>query len=649
MKLYYFLLLLIVPALQVQAKSYQLNSPDGNLQLTVSVAGQTEWSLSAAGVKALEGNRIALDMGETILGDNAKVQKVTRGSVSERISAPFYRQSSFDSEYNWLTLKMKGGWSLEFRAYDDGVAYRFVTAFSGKRKVVGESVEFNFTSPYDMLVPYAITKKEDKYRNSFENRYKSVKAGDCAAAAERLAFLPVYVDLGSAGRLLLMESDLLDYPGMFLRTTQEGFEAEFPPYPGNVQVQDAVYLDFLAEVEGSRTYPWRVVGYGRDDTDLPVNNMVYAIASPCRLDDISWIVPGESSWDWWAGFRLHGVDFKAGINTESYLYAVDFAAKYGLQYILVDAGWYKGSNLFAPIEGFDIGQICNYASSKGVKVMLWVSKGVLGLNPDKAFEHYSKIGVAGFKVDYFDSQEAAMVHRLAMYAEKAAKYHLVLDFHGIYKPTGLSRTYPNVLNYEGVAGLENMKWAMGDDFDMPLYDVTIPFIRQAAGPMDYTPGGLRNVVKKDFHPVYSRPVCQGTRAHQVACYVVFDSPLTMLCDSPSDYLKEDETTRFIASIPTVFDSTRILSGKAGEWVVTLREKDGIYYVGGMTSWEPRNLSIPLDFLPAGEWQCSMFADGVNADTVATDYKISVSGVNSSSVADAKLAPGGGFVMIIKRQ
>ncbi|MBQ9310618.1 MAG: glycoside hydrolase family 97 protein [Bacteroidales bacterium] len=647
-RLILFISALLLSFVFVHARTYQLGSPDGRLQMTVLVEGGIEWSLSVAGAPVLENNSISLDLGSAVLGVSSKVQKVSRGSVSEDIDAPFYRQSSFNAKYNYLTLKMKGGWTLEFRAYDEGVAYRFVTSMSGSRKVLGECVEFNFTRPFSMLVPYARTSAKDPYRTSFESQYDSVKAGDVRSAAERLAFMPVYVDLGEAGRLLLTEADLFDYPGAFLATTDKGFKAEFPPYPGNVQVQDAVYLDYLNEVEGSRSYPWRVVAYGRDDTFLPVNNMVYALASPNRIGDTSWIKPGQSSWDWWNAFRRHGVDFKAGINTETYLYDIDFAAKYGLQYILIDDGWYKNKNIFTPIDAIDIRRICEYASQKGVGVLLWVSKGVLGLKPDKAFEHYSKMGVSGFKVDFFDSQEAAMVHRITMYAEKAAKYHLVLDFHGIYKPTGLSRTYPNVLNFEGVAGLENLKWSSEADFDMPRYDVTIPYIRQAAGQMDYTPGALRNAAKGDFRAVNNRPMSQGTRAHQLACYVVFDSPLTMLCDSPSDYLLEDETTRFIASIPTVFDNTRILSGKAGEWIVSLREKDGVYYLGGMTSWEPRTLSIPMNFLPEGQWECTLFADGANAGSVGTDYRISSASVNASSSVEATLAPGGGFVMIVKK-
>ena len=636
-------------SLPVTAKDYTVASPSGDLRLTVSVGSGTTWSLSVEGETVLKDNAVSMAIDDRILGSDPKVVRVRRGSVSEHIVAPFYRQAEFDASYNWLTLKMKGDWSLELRSYDDGVAYRFVTNRPDIRKVTSETAEFNFAQPYGMLVPYVHKREDgDRYRSSFENLYVDVKAGDVPSADGRLAFIPVYIDLGEKGRLLLMESDLRDYPGMFLRSTDKGFEAVFPPYPNNVNEQDAKYLDYMTVTAGTRTFPWRIIAFGKDETALPVNNMVYQLAQPCRLDDISWIRPGLSTWDWWNGFRRHGVDFKAGINTETYLYDIDFAAKYDLSYILIDDGWYKNRNIFTPKDDLDIPRICSYAAEKGVKVLLWVSKGSLGLKPEKAFEHYSKIGVAGFKVDFFDSQEAAMVNRINMYAEVAAKYHLLLDFHGIFKPVGLSRTYPNVINYEGVFGLENLKWCNPQRCDMPRNDVIIPFIRMAAGQMDYTPGALRNATRRDFRSVSEKPMSMGTRAHQLSCYVVFDAPLQMLCDSPSDYMKEEETTRWITSIPTVFDRTRIVDGRIGEYVVTLREKDGKYYVGGMTNWNPRDIELDYSFLPEGEWRCRVFRDGANADTVGEDYTVCEYGVAPGRKETVHLAPGGGFVMIIDK-
>ena len=608
----------------------------------------TTWSLVVDGQKVMDANRISITLDGRELGPAAKVTKVSRKSVKEHIDAPLYRQSAFDAQYNLLVLRMKGGWSIEARAYDDGVAYRLLTDISGKARVNNETAEFSFTDPVKMLVPYSPTRQRDRYRNSFESQYEEVTSGNTEAARERLAFMPVYVDLGEKGRLLLMESDLWDYPGMFLRTTGKGFEAEFPPYPENPAVANGKYLDYLCDVDAKRTYPWRIVAYGANDCDLPVNNMVYQLSSGLRIDDTSWIQPGFSTWDWWSNFKLHGVPFKSGINTDAYLYHIDFAAKFGIRYVLVDEGWYRNGDILHPIPEMDIPHLCRYAAEKGVGMLLWINTNVLGLEPDKVFEQYASMGVAGFKIDFFDNQEAAMINRIAMYAEKAAQHHMVLDYHGIFKPVGLSRTYPNVLNYEGVVGLENAKGYTADQLDLPRNDVMIPYSRMAAGQMDYTPGALRNANRNDFRKINERPMSQGTRGHQVACYIVYDEPLAMLCDSPSDYLQEEETVRFITSMPTVFDHTEVLSGKVGEWIVTMREKSGIYYVGGMTSWQDRDVEVDLSFLPEGKWNCKLFRDGINADKVATDYVIDSLKADASTKLSVHMAPGGGFAMIIER-
>lgn len=641
------LLLGLLIAAGLHAKVYSVSSPSGRLEMQITTGkGATTWSLAVDGSMVMDSNRISITLDGRETGPDARVIKVVRRYVKEHIDAPLYRQRSFEANYNLLVLKMKGGWSIEARAYDDGVAYRFVTSNSGKTRVNGETVEFAFSEPVKMLVPYSPTRERDRYRNSFESQYEIVNSGDTGAARGRLAFMPVYADLGDKGKLLLMESDLWDYPGMFLRTTEKGFEAEFPPYPENPAVANGKYLDYLCDVDASRTYPWRIVAFGACDTDLPVNNMVYQLADGSRITDTSWIEPGFSTWDWWSNFKLHGVPFKSGINTDAYLYHIDFAAKYGIRYVLVDEGWYRNGDILHPIPEMDIPRLCSYAREKGVGLLLWINTNVLGLEPDKVFEQYAAMGVAGFKIDFFDNQEAAMIGRIAMYAQKAAQHHMVLDYHGIFKPVGLSRAYPNVLNYEGVVGLENAKGYTADQLDLPLNDVMIPYIRMAAGQMDYTPGALRNANRNDFRKINERPMSQGTRGHQVACYVVYDEPLAMLCDSPSDYLKEEETLRFITSMPTVFDHTSVLSGKVGEWIVTMREKDGKYYVGGMTSWQERDVEVDLSFLPEGDWTCRLFRDGINADKVATDYVIENLTVNSSTRLGVHMAPGGGFAMII---
>lgn len=665
-KKFLFSAAMLLAAACLYGKDYTVSSPDGNLNLTISTGKTTTWDLDVRGQRVTAGSRMAMKLQDgRVLGDNVKVRKARKDGAAESIASPLYRQSSFDTEYNRLVLEIKGDYSIEARAYNDGVAYRFVTDFKKPFTVKDEEVEYAFARDYNMYVPF-VEMRRDRYESSFESTYTqlriSEKSGEMGTSgtytprADNLVFTPVYVSLGKAGRLLIMESDVEDYPGLYLVRTQNGFKSDFPPLPKTyaptgrgVQRQTSVY-DYIAACEGKRSFPWRVLAYGSEDKDLPSNNMVYQLASPNRIGDVSWITPGLSSWDWWNAFRFYGVDFEGGINTESYKYDVDFAARYGLQYIVLDEGWYNTRTLdvMNPIPEVDLPEICRYAASKDIKVILWISSGLIDGKLEEICRHYSRMGVAGFKVDFFDAQDQATVAQAYRIAETAAKYRLILDYHGFYKPTGLSRTYPNVVNYEGVFGLEQLKWMEDLSCDMPRNDVIIPFVRQAAGPLDYTQGALRNAPKRDFRAVYDRPMSQGTRAHQVALYVVFDSPVAMLCDSPSDYLREPETTGFIASIPTVFDKSEVLQGEIGEYIVYAREKDGRWYVGGITNWTPRELTLNLDFLPGGRsYTARVFADGVNASIVGTDFKLDTRTVTAADRMDFKLAPGGGFAVIFE--
>ena len=632
------------------AKDYTVTSPSGDLAMTISAEGRLVWSLAVKGETVLSDNPIALKLKDgRILGKLPKVRKAATASRVESIEAPFYRQAKFESAYNSLVLTFKDGWGLEVRAYDDGVAYRITTAFKEDFEITDETVSFSFAKSYKMLVPYFKSKTKDIYEFSFERPY-TVRQDKVDT---RLSYMPVYADLGGNGHLLLMESDLEDYPGIYLRDTEKGFRALFAPIPTDYTISNrgvkrpSEYGDIIAKSKGTRSFPWRIVGYAADEKDLPVNNMVYALASPSRLGDPSWIRTGLSSWDWWNGFRRHGVDFKSGINTETYLYDIDFASRFGLSYVIVDEGWYQNLDMMTPIEEMDIPKLCKEAADKGVGLMLWCTCGVLDKDLEGICAHYSELGVAGFKVDFFDAQDQPVVNQVYRIAETAAKYHLVLDLHGIYKPTGLCRTWPNIINFEGVFGLEQLKWCDLKKANMPKYDVTFPFIRMACGPVDYTPGALRNATRDDFRAVYLKPMSQGTRAHQVATYIVFDAPLAMLCDSPSDYIKEEETTRFIASIPTVFDKTSILSGKIGKRIVTLRQKGGRYYVGGLSYWKGGDIEVDFSFLPSGLWNVKCFQDGANADTVGEDYTIDFFKVTSQDRKTIHVAPGGGFAMIIE--
>ena len=659
-RIFSFICVCLMAGASLAAKSYSVKSPDGRLELSLNVEKTSEWTLKIDGAVVSEGNRLAMELCTAdkkgaktqVLGDNLKVQKIIRSSKNETVCTPLYRQKSVQDHYNSLIIKAKGGYSIEMRAYNEGVAYRFVTNMKDSLLIKNEIVEFHTGGKMDAVIPYKYDVRADIYECSFENQYDYIAAGSGKYRTDRFAFLPMYVDTKGAGKLLLMESDVLDYPGMFVSAADDNWTAVFPPIPTKFHYSKRwneireEYSDVIARTTGTRSFPWRVIGYAQEDTGLPTNNLSWLLATPSQIEDLSWITPGLSTWDWWNGIKLLGVDFKAGVNTETYKYHTDFAAKFGLKYVLVDEGWYQAPNIFEPIPEMDIQELCDYAAAKGVKVILWSTGGLVDMaGIEKVCEKYAALGVAGFKLDFFDGQDQLTIKQVEKISKICADYKLVLDLHGIYKPAGFNRTWPNVLNFEGVYGAENLS---RKDLNLPLYNVTVPYIRMASGPMDYTPGVMRNGAKEERVRVARGGYSQGTRAHQIAQYIVFDQPYGMLCDSPSYYEREPETTHYIASIPTVFDQSFIQSGKVGESIVSVREKDGKWYVGGLTNWDSREVSVDFSFLPEGKWTASIYQDGVNADRFGQDYRMSKKEVDNSSSLTIRMAQGGGFAIILEK-
>ncbi|MBR6457541.1 MAG: glycoside hydrolase family 97 protein, partial [Bacteroidales bacterium] len=640
MKKIFAIITLFALAISAGAKDFKVSSPSGDLKVTVSVTDSTRYTLEVKGITVLKDCAIAMELEDgRVLGVGSKIRKDTRGSRTESIVAPLYRQASFDATYNYIRLSYDGDYILQFRAYNDGVAYRFVTSFASDVVVKNETVEFNFADKYPLVIPM-VPKREDRYETSFEACYTETEVGH---ASEDLAFLPCLVRVPGAGNLMMMESDVEDYPGIFVKQTEKGLTSEFPPVPlkfkvggGGAHRPDG-YSDVIARTKGSRSYPWRIVAYAPEDKDLPTNNMVYQTASPSKVDDVSWITPGHSTWDWWNASLLWNVPFKSGINTETYKYHIDFAENNNIEYVIVDDGWYKNFDPMQQSDEIDIKALCDYARESNVKLILWMAYTPFVSNAEAICEYYSKLGVYGFKIDFFDGQYQTITNQVYDMAEITARYRLIVDFHGL-KPSGLNRTYPNVVNFEGVFGLENCKWST-IDVDMPRNQVSIPYLRMAAAPIDFTQGAMRNGSKGEYAMNFNHPMSMGTRACQIAMYIVYDSPLVMLCDSPSAYLEDQPTLDFIMSIPTVFESTEVLEGKLGEYIVTKREKDGKYYVGAMTNWEARDLTINLDFLPQGEWLANIYRDGKNADTIGKDHKIESFVVSGGSLLSVHLAPG----------
>lgn len=628
-------------------KVYTLFSPDKQIKVEITTGNKDlTYSVSFGDTPILRDSRIGLEAdGKEFSSERASKKE---REINQEIVSPFYRFSSFQDVANEMDLKLKGGWGVQFRAYDDGIAYRLYTNTKDSLTIQGETAEFNFAGDFTAYLPYTTNEKKPEAM-AYQNTYTVSKLSE---ARKQLVFLPATVDCGVA-KVTLMESDLEAYPGMFVEpegNALKGFFAKYPKtttiHPGRCQMMVTSTEDYIARTAGKRNYPWRVLAITDNDREMPVNNLVYALASPNRIGDYSWVKPGKVAWEWWNASNLKGVPFSTGLNMDTYKYYIDFAAENGLEYIVMDEGWYnpKSGDMLTPVPEINLPELVKYAQSKKVDIVLWTVFNVLDEQLEEACKKYSEMGIKGFKVDFLDRDDQTAVEMAYRIAEKAAQYHLLLDYHGIYKPTGMNRTYPNIINYESVFGMEEVKWT-DPKKDMPLYDVTFPFIRMMCGYVDYTPGAMRNATKRDFKPMYYRPMSMGTRCHQIATYIVLDSPFTMLCDAPTNYKAEPECLDFIASLPTEVEDTRILDGKLGEYIVTARLNSGNWYVGGLTNWDARDLTIDFSFLGEGEhYTATIFRDGINADKQAEDYATETIEVNRTTRLPIHLASGGGFAI-----
>ena len=646
------LLLLIGNAsLAAKEKKYVLSSPDGTLKVEISAGNELVYQVMHGNDTILSHSNIALVLEDgTIVGRTPRITGERRKKIKDNIESPFYRFKEFVATGNELDLKLKGGFGIIFRAYNEGVAYRFYTTQSSDIIIKEEQAEFNFKEDYTAYLPYTTNDKQPMAM-AFQNVYDITPL---SKAQPKLAFLPVTVDCGSV-KLTLLESDLEAYPGMFVQSQQGkyGLKGVFAPYPAKTDFypwrkQEYVTetTDFISRSRGSRSYPWRVLAITEKDTDMPVNNLVYALASPNRIGDTSWIKTGKVAWDWWNDWNLKGVPFKAGINMDTYKYYIDFASRNGLEFIVLDEGWYdpKSGDMLTVIPELDLPELIAYGKSKGVEIVLWTVFNVLDSQLEAACKKYADMGIKGFKVDFLDRDDQTAVEMVYRIAEMTARYKLTLDLHGIYKPTGINRTYPHIINFESVFGMEEVKWTDIKN-NMPLYDVTFPYIRMMAGPVDYTPGAMRNATKADWRAMYYTPASMGTRCHQLAAYIVHDSPFTMLCDAPTNYLNEQECVDFMASLPVEVDSTFIASGELGKYIVTVRKKDVNWYIGGMTNWDERDVQLDFSFLPEGmSYTAVLFKDGVNANKQAEDYRKETIRINKDSRLTLHLASGGGFAM-----
>lgn len=623
-----------------EQKAYTVLSPDRKIECTVMIGREIRYAATLNGKPILDPSPISMTLDSGILGVDPKISDSAIRSVRKEIRPVVPVKSAVIHDLcNELILSLDG-YSLIFRVYDNGIAYRFQTDLNGKLTVVSEHSDLNFPGSPSIYFP-----EEDGFFSHNERTYLHGQLDQLTAG--QLASLPVLVDT-DAGKVLIMESALRDYPGMWMKKGEgNSLAAAFPPYPLESLPRENSDRDvpvtksggFIAKTEADRSFPWRILAIAEQDEDLVTNELVYQLADPCEMEDTSWIKPGKVAWDWWNANNIHGVEFKAGVNTETYRYYIDFASRFGIEYIILDEGWYKLGNLLSVVPEMDVKALIEYGREKNVGVILWVVWKTLDDQLEAALDQFETWGAAGIKVDFMQRDDQKMVNFYWKIAAETARRHMLVDFHGAYKPAGLRRAYPNVITREGVKGLEHNKWSRDIT---PAHNLTLPFIRMAAGPMDYTPGAMINAQPQSFRDIFMRPMSMGTRAHQVAMYIVFESPLQMMADSPSNYLREIECTGFISRVPTVWDETRVFQASVGETLVLARRRGNRWYLGGMTNETGRKFTIPLSFLEEGPYAAEIIEDGMNADRYGGDYRKTDRTVSRSDSVTMSLAPGGGW-------
>ena len=664
-----FMALMLTAALSVSAAKVQsLFSPDMRLEVRVTADGENlRWEVIKNGVQVLVPSPIQVVVdGKPLLSGGGKVLR--RLKVNQSIPTPVYRRKKVADNYGSMLMRFPQGTTVEFRAFDDGAAYQIYIGSPTATRVDSELAEFRFAGDYKAFVPYVNDLRGgERYSYSFESYYDEQPLSQMYA--DSLAITPLAVCLPGGMKAVVMDAGVEDYPGMMLKKGDGNtLTAEFAPYVleqsvlgRGLNLVSTKRADYIARINGRRALPWRAVVVAEHDADLLDCDMAMRLAPECRLTDTSWIRPGKVAWDWWNNTNVWGVDFESGMNTPTYKYYIDFAQKNHLEYIIIDEGWSGRESLTDDLNpAIDIPALVAYGKERGVGIILWSSwRNMIGNDvPDgsetmeRYMKHYAQMGIKGFKVDFFDRDDQQAVASAYRMAACAARHHLLLDYHGL-KPMGVQRAYPNVVNFEGVKGLENSKWeprdSQGPLNDQPRYDVTIPYLRMLCGPLDYTPGAMDNATRENFFGNNGHPMSQGTRAHQVAMYAVFDGAIQMLADSPTKYMREQETTDFIRQIPTTFDETRALCGELGEYVAIARRKGDTWYVGAMTNWTPRTLTLDLSFLGSGSRQADVFADGLNAcrGKEAMDYQLRRQTVSPADGITIQLAPGGGWAAIIR--
>ena len=625
------------------AENYTVNSPDSRITVNVETGTNTTYSVTFNGKVILNPSPISMTFDNGIvIGRNMEVKNVER-FTQNKVLKPVVRQKSEQiiDHYNEMVLDAEN-YKLYFRVYNDGLAYRFHTDFSGSLKVLNEEVTYCFPEDYNTLFP-----EERTMLSPQQPLFKPMKLSEIST--DHFCSTPILIKVDDNARIFISESDLESYPGMFLRKQgKQELAGKFAAYSLEEKANDDRQLfptkraDYIARVNGTRNYPWRAMIVAENDANLITNQLIYKLA-PEAEGDFSWVRPGKIAWDWYNALILTGVDFKCGINNDTYKYYIDFASKYGIEYVVIDDGWSEAWDVTKVVPEINMEELVAYGKKKNVDLILWVSWAPFREKIDEAFDKFNEWGIKGIKMDFMNRDDQAMVDFYYEVARKAVDHKMLVDFHGAYKPTGWLRTFPNVMTSEGVAGLENHKWG---SFVTPKHNVTLPFTRMVAGPMDYTPGAMVNLHERDHKINFNLPASVGTRCHQLGMYVVYESPLQMLADSPSNYYREPECMEFLSQVPVVWDETRVLKASVGEYIVVARRSGDTWFIGGMVGEKGQKFEIDLDFIK-GNKTLTCWEDGVNVELNANDFARRSRKVKQGDKLTINMYDGGGFTAIIK--
>ncbi|MFC3559272.1 glycoside hydrolase family 97 protein [Pedobacter jamesrossensis] len=651
-----FFFLISIKNLAAQTKSYQIISPDKKTSVNVSSGERLAYSINYNSKPILLNSTLSIALSDgKVLGKNNKVLKTSKRSVNQTITPLYGMAAHYKDVYNEFTIQFKDKFEVIFRVFNNGVAYRFKTSLPGKIQIKEEEINYQLTADSD-----AWLQTTNSFQFSYEEQFFKKKIS--TLTGKPLASLPLVTESNGL-KIAITEADLLDYPGYYFTysgtNTLKGVSPKFVLKDtvggqdnfNKISTQDA---DYIAETEGMRNFPWRLMILAENDKDLLYNNLVYLLASESKIGDASWVKPGKVSWDWWNANNLTGVEFKSGFNTETYKYFIDFAAKNKLEYIMMDEGWSDQFDLLKVNDGavvtsgttalsgsLDMPYLFDYAKQKGVGIILWCVWHTLDRQMTEALDQFEKWGVKGVKVDFMNRDDQTVVRFYERLAKEAAKRKMIVDFHAAYKPTGMERTYPNILNFEAVQGLE---WSKFSDVDILTQATILPFTRMIAGPMDYTPGGLYNANKEDYRKSFFRPMTWGTRCNQLAMFTMYYAPFEMLADAPTAYEKEPEILNYLAAMPNTWDETVPIAGKIGDHAVIARKKGTSWHVAGLNNWTGKKVTVNFDFLDEGEYQATIFSDGINANRIGNDYKKSTQKINKTSALEFQMANGGGFAI-----